>query len=123
MWFLGTYANQEIFVEKQPENVSIALGQNVTLECEFNVPVDCSWLRNGIAVKISQRYKFIQDSLDTTSKDCSIEISNIQEVDIGRWQCASLADSTNDGVESKEIWITLQKSKLDISINISWLPS
>ncbi|GAB6029525.1 hypothetical protein CHUAL_005275 [Chamberlinius hualienensis] len=76
-------------------------GSRPQLNCKFDEDVDCFWQRDNTEVTIGGRYKYVNGNGKNT-KDCSIEISNLSENDIGEWKCIRPGDSFESHAYTKE---------------------
>ena len=72
----------------QPPNAEIYAGYNHTLNCEFKQLVNCIWYRNDskVPIEITDRYHYVIGNGDNTT-DCSVEIEQFQNDDLGGWHC------------------------------------
>jgi len=98
---------------KPYETATVAKGSTVALQCYFNSNVNCAWVRRGILLTIGQRYKY-QEGNGEDTKDCSLLIENIAEIDDGEWKCESLGDDSKISVTGSLVQVAIQNS-IDIS--------
>jgi len=114
-WVLAT-----IEVMQQPGSSFVADGQNHTLTCIFNQPVNCKWQRNGIPTDIKDRYLFISDD-GTNTTDCSIQITNITVLyDIHTWVCQGndLMDPNTHAISNPaDLYSNVQPNRTAIMLN------
>jgi len=104
---------------KPNENATVAKGSTVVLQCYFNSNVNCAWVRSGILLIIGQRYNY-QEGNGENTKDCSLLIENLSEIDIGEWRCENLGDDSTSSVRRSLVHVAMQNS---IDINTGTRPT
>ncbi|GAB6024311.1 hypothetical protein CHUAL_009002 [Chamberlinius hualienensis] len=83
--------SQSLRMLETPANVTGKLDESVTLNCKFNKPVTCSWLKNLKTIKIpSDTYSYVNGiSFGAESDDCSIIIHKLSDLDFTQWRCGA----------------------------------
>lgn len=105
----------EIIVESQ-RNVVISKGTNVVLKCLLSDIDICMWSLNGPRLPDNPRYKY--SHLDPEQeKDCTMEISNFEEKDVGEWKCNIYKrHDSHDPDEVKRFWLFLRGEWLGFTL-------
>lgn len=85
-------------------------GTTVILKCHSEVAeemLNCAWTREDVKVEVMDRYSYLKDDY-IKSKDCSIRIEQLQDVDTGHWKChIYTVQEPNDATEIKHSWLEL----------------
>lgn len=94
-------------------SANVIEGQSLTLICKFENTVNCSWKRKDYVVTINGRYKYTNPNDGKKTKDCSITIERVLQLDNGIWSCGR---SLNDIRKEKNVpqIIVLQVTKADV---------
>jgi len=76
----------------------------IILNCHFNETrnIDCAWTRNENHLDISGRYSYL-NSKGSDTKDCTIKISKVKQIDFGIWHCESMADSRYGAMHATDV--------------------
>ncbi|GAB6026792.1 hypothetical protein CHUAL_013288 [Chamberlinius hualienensis] len=106
--------NTTMVVSKRPTlqtvNVVAKNGSVVQLYCDLDEkPTKCLWQRRSALTEIVGRYQFLK----RYESDCSIEIQQLKEFDMGEWKCSGLFE--NDViVESQTIFLTVEHERVAV---------
>lgn len=107
---------------KYAANRTAKTGSTVVLDCAFLQPAKCVWSRQGYVIHVGYRYAFARTATPGSRRtDCSLKISNVQQIDHGRWRCVAAADDVTDAVQSDEVFLKIE-SRTDSSAAIRQHP-
>jgi len=95
-----------VSITNHTQNVNLVCGEPLTLSCEFNASVNCSWKRHGRVVKMKNGH-FSELKVNNGSTVCSFYIPNAEKNDQGNWTCGLKADHNGEGITSKNITVSV----------------
>lgn len=98
--------------EEPPQNISVQIGSNVTLNCTFDFLGNCSWEHyrdtHGYPVTIKTA---------NNKTICSLEIINVTPNDVGVWRCN--VDSRIYSLGTY-LWVTTEMGKFQTLITYTY---
>ncbi|GAB6027510.1 hypothetical protein CHUAL_001761 [Chamberlinius hualienensis] len=83
-------------------------GQDAYLPCKFNSKINCQWTKDNKEINVDglSSYKWTRDNGENTD-DCSINIKQINNEDVGSWFCSNKADSNVNSVKSETFHLSI----------------
>lgn len=103
---------------KEGEAVLLPVGEPVILTCNFPAKVNCSWSRRGYELEVIRQYSYLDTGHDgRRTSNCSLRISDFQDIDVGQWQCSGKVISTKERIVKTEMDLQLGKPRTQTLIH------
>jgi len=100
------------------QDVNVTLGNSFNIRCTIYIDVqgNCYWKQNDFTITATGRYS--QDTEHNinwkNSLHCSLNVTNVQNIDNGYWTCGISAHSNNEGVTSVGIKVNVMASNTEL---------